>query len=180
MSSNNNNTSTLQSYIDSATGTIQSAVGSLLGSKGDQVEGEAKKDKAQVEHEASHATAKLPGISASSSGAVTKDDPDRAAGSWNQTVGSAKEFAGGLIGSENLKQAGRQQNLEGQEQEARGQINDYTSGVADRVTGAVGGAVSGLTGDQQKQAEYQKQHDSGKTQQRGVEYDLQKRVDAQQ
>ncbi len=76
------------------------AVGSVLGSTGDKAQGEARKDKAQAEYEASHATVKLPGISASSSGAVTKDDPDRSAGSWNQTVGSAKETVGGLVGSE--------------------------------------------------------------------------------
>lgn len=63
--------------------------------------GEAKKDKATLEHEASHATAKLPGgISASSSGAVTKDDPNRQEGAWNQTIGSAKETVGNLVGSE--------------------------------------------------------------------------------
>jgi len=31
---------------------------------------------------------------------VAKDNPDRNAGSWNQTVGSAKEAVGGFIGSE--------------------------------------------------------------------------------
>lgn len=62
--------------------------------------GEAKKTKAELENDASHATVKLPGISASSSGAVTKDDPNRQEGAWNQTVGSAKEALGGLVGSE--------------------------------------------------------------------------------
>lgn len=95
-----NNSSTLKSYVDSATGAIQNAVGSVLGSSGDQAEGQAKQKKADAEYDASHATVKLPGVAASSSGAVTKDDPDRTAGSWNQTVGSAKELAGGLVGSE--------------------------------------------------------------------------------
>jgi len=181
MSANNNNQpSTLQSYIDSATGAVQGAVGSILGSGSDQNEGQAKQKKAEAEYDASHATAKLPGYSASSSGAVTKDDHDRTAGSWNQTVGSAKEFGGGLIGSESLKQSGRDQNLSGQQQEARGQVNDLASGFADRVTGTVGGALAGLTGDRQTQAEYEKRHDTGKTQQRGVEHDLQKKADAQQ
>lgn len=62
--------------------------------------GEAKKDKATLEKEASHATAKLGPISASSSGAITKDDPNRQEGAWNQTVGSAKETVGNLVGSE--------------------------------------------------------------------------------
>ena len=101
MSSNNNaQPSTLQSYVDAATGAVQSAVGSVLGNSGEHTQGEANKQKAQAEYDASHATVKLPGVSASSSGAVTADDPDRAAGSWNQTVGSAKEFTGGLVGSE--------------------------------------------------------------------------------
>jgi len=75
-------------------------IGSLTGSTGDQRAGEAKKDKATLENEASHATAKVGNISASSSGAVTKDDPNRTEGSWNQTVGSAKEAVGGLVGNE--------------------------------------------------------------------------------
>jgi hypothetical protein len=35
--STNDNTSTLKSYVDSATGYVQNTVGSLLGSNGDQV-----------------------------------------------------------------------------------------------------------------------------------------------
>ncbi|KAK0635168.1 hypothetical protein B0T17DRAFT_481973 [Bombardia bombarda] len=176
----NNNTSTLQSYVDSATGAVQDVVGAVFGSTGDQAEGKAKQQKADAEYEASHATAKLPGFTASSSGAITKDDPNRAAGSWNQTAGSAKEFVGGVVGSENLKQSGREQNLAGQEQEARGQVTDYASGVADRVAGTVGGAFAGVTGDRVKQAEYQSQHDTGKTQQRGAEHDIVKQAEARQ
>jgi hypothetical protein len=52
-------------------------------------------------------------------------------------------------------------------------------GVTDRATGAIGGALAGLTGNEGAKAEYQKQHDTGKTLQRGVEADLQKTVDAQ-
>jgi uncharacterized protein YjbJ (UPF0337 family) len=62
--------------------------------------GEAKKNKGQLENDASHATAKLGNYSVSSSGAITKDDPNRSEGSWNQTIGSAKETVGGLIDSE--------------------------------------------------------------------------------
>lgn len=94
------NTSTLQSYIDGATGAVQSALGSLTGNTSQEGAGEAKKDKASLENDASHATAKIGNLTASSSGAVTKDDPNRTEGSWNQTVGSAKEAFGGLVGSE--------------------------------------------------------------------------------
>jgi uncharacterized protein YjbJ (UPF0337 family) len=121
------NTSTLQSYIDSASGTVQSAFGGLTDSTADKVlaslalssslssyrlpfyvpkltlpqnKGELKKSKGELENDASHATAKLGNVTASSSGAVTKDDPNRTEGSWNQTVGSAKEAVGGLVGSE--------------------------------------------------------------------------------
>jgi len=175
----NNNTSTLKSYVDSATGAVQNAAGSLFGSTGDEAQGKAKQQKAEAEHDASHAAVKVPGGTISSTG-VAKDDPDRSAGSWNQTAGSAKEFLGGVVGNESLKQAGREQNRAGQEQEARGQLSDFTSGVGDRVSGAVGGAVAGLTGDRAKQDAYQAQHDSGKTQQRGAEIDIQKQAEARE
>ncbi|UQC85223.1 uncharacterized protein CLUP02_10720 [Colletotrichum lupini] len=179
MAANNDNTSTLKSYVDSATGAAQNLLGSLTGSTADQNKGEAKQDKAQLEHDASHATAKIPGFTATAGG-VTKDDPDRAGGSWNQTVGSAKETVGGLVGSENLKQQGREQNLQGQEQEAKGQLNDYTFGIGNRVQGTIGGAVAGLTGDKAGQAHYEGLHDTGKTQQRGAEHDIQKQAEAKQ
>ncbi|CAK7220838.1 hypothetical protein SBRCBS47491_004325 [Sporothrix bragantina] len=180
MSSNNNNQpSTAKSYIDSAIGTVQSALGNLTGNTSQEASGEAKKDSAATEYDASHATVKGPGFTASSSGAVTKDDPDRASGSWNQTLGSAKEALGGVLGSESLKASGREQNRAGQEQEARGQINDLVSGASDRVKGAVGGGIANLTGNPQAEADYQKQHDIGKTQQRGAEVDIQKQADAE-
>lgn len=97
--SNNNNPSTLQAAVDSVTGTVQSIIGSVTGSNADKAQGEAKQDKAQVEHDASQAAVKVPGATVSASG-VAKDHPDRSAGSWNQTVGSAKEAVGGLVGSE--------------------------------------------------------------------------------
>ncbi|TLD29367.1 hypothetical protein PspLS_03518 [Pyricularia sp. CBS 133598] len=172
------NTSTLQSVYDSVTGTAQSMLGSLTGSTGDQVQGDAKQNKAKTEHDASHATLKGPGFTASSAG-VAKDDPDRMSGSMNQTIGSAKETLGGIVGSESLKAAGREQNRSGQEQEAKGQLSDLGAGVSDRVTGTLGAAAAGLMGDQTKQNEYQAQHDSGKTAQRGVEHDLQKKADAE-
>lgn len=109
MSSDNSNTntgaankgpSTAQSYIDSAIGTVQSAIGNITGSAGQEQAGETRKDGAQKEYDASHATLKGPGFTASSAGAVTRDDPNRSTGSWNQTLGSAKEAIGGLVGSE--------------------------------------------------------------------------------
>lgn len=77
-----------------------------------------------------------------------------------------------------MKTQGRQQNLEGRDQEAKGQVNDLTSGVGNRVKGTVGGAVAGLTGDRSEQERYNEQRAEGKTQQRGVEHDLQKQADA--
>jgi len=99
MSDNTNNTSTLKSYVDSAVGAAQNALGNLTGSTGDQAEGKVRQNKGQAEHDASHATLKGPGFTATAGG-VTKDDPDRASGSWNQTVGSAKETVGGLVGNQ--------------------------------------------------------------------------------
>lgn len=101
MSDNSNNKpSTLQSYVDSATGAVQNAFGNLTGNTGDQAKGEVRQDKAQAEYDASQAAVKLPGGTISSTGAFAKDDPNRTEGSWNQTLGSAKETLGGLIGNE--------------------------------------------------------------------------------
>lgn len=166
-------TSTIQSYIDSASGAVQSTLGNLTGSTADKNAGQAKQDKAEFENDASHATLKGPGFTATADG-VAKDDPRRQEGAWNQTVGAGKEAIGGLIGSEDWKRAGREQNAAGKGQEAQGQLNDLGSGMTDRVAGAVGGAVAGLTGDREAQIEAQRRHDQGKTQQRGAEHDIQK------
>merc|ERR1712000_13438 len=175
----NNQPSTGNSMLESVTGKAQQALGNLTGNTGDQAKGELREDKAQAEYDASHATAKVPGATISGSGAAVTDNSDRSQGSWNQTMGSTKEALGGLVGNESLKQAGRQQNREGQEQEARGQLSDLGHGMGDRAQGAVGSAVSGLTGDQAGQAHYEKMRAEGKTQQRGAEHDIQKQAEAE-
>jgi uncharacterized protein YjbJ (UPF0337 family) len=196
-SSNNPNkdaTSTLQSYVDTATGAVQSALGSLTGSTSDRVSffacllnhthmltcmqtvGEQKKSVADAEKDLSHSSAKIGGVTATPGGGLAVDDPNRAAGSWNQTVGSAKEFTGNLVGADGLKQEGIRQNKEGQGQEAEGQLKDLGQGIQDRVGGTVGSAVAGLTGNTAAKAQHQQQHDDGKARQRGVETDLQKQA----
>lgn len=109
-------------------------------------------------------------MSVSSTG-VAANDPDRQAGSWNQTVGAGKETIGNALGMEGLKKEGIQQNQEGKGQEAKGQLNDLGSGVSDRVTGTVGGAVAGLTGDRVEQKKYEAQHDQGKVCWKGCGFD---------
>jgi len=174
-----NNTSTVKAAIDSVTGTAQEMLGKVIGSSGDEAKGQMRQGKAHAENEASHSTAKIPGFTASAEGTVTKDSKDRTTGQWNQTMGSTKEMVGGLLGSENLKAKGRQQNLEGQRQEAQAQVGDYVSGVGDRIQGTIGSAAAGLTGDKEGQKHYEQMHASGKTQQRGVEYDIQKKAEAE-
>lgn len=73
-----------------------------------------------------------------------------------------------------MKRDGREQNAAGKGQEAQGQLNDLGSGIANRVQGSVGGAVAGLKGDREEEQLRRDQHDVGKTQQRGVESELQK------
>lgn len=53
------------------------------------------------------------------------------------------------------------------------------SGISDRVTGTVGGAFAGITGNKAAQSSYQDQHDAGKTTQRGAEVDIVKAADAE-
>ncbi|KAF1815112.1 hypothetical protein P152DRAFT_392271 [Eremomyces bilateralis CBS 781.70] len=167
------NTSTPQSYVDQVKGTGQSLLGKLTGNPGDQTKADQYKGESDARHDLSHTAAKAGPYTVSSTGA-TKDDHDRTAGSWNQTVGASKQAVGGLVGAEGLKNEGIRQNKEGQGQEAEGQMRDLGQGIGDRVGGTVGGAVAGLTGNRESQAEANRRHDEGKTRQRGVEVDLQK------
>ena len=73
-------------------------------------------------------------------------------------MGSVKEATGNLIGSDNLRQQGREQNLQGQGQEAKGQMSDLGQGISDRVGGAVGGAYANLTGNKTAEQAYRDQH----------------------
>ena len=144
-----------------------------------QAQADQSKAKAQAEHNASHTAARFGGVSVSSTGVPAVDSQDRTQGQWEQTIGSAKETIGGLIGSEGLKQQGRDQNRQGQGQEAQGQLSDLGQGISDRVQGTVGGAFAGLTGDHDKQQLYMDQHDEGKSRRRGVEVDLDKKAQAE-
>ncbi|KAJ9603094.1 hypothetical protein H2200_012389 [Cladophialophora chaetospira] len=178
--SSNDNTSSLQSAIDTATGYVQSGIASVTGSAGDQAKADHHKAKGDAESDLSHSAAKAGPFTVSSTGVPAKDNPDRTQGAWDQTLGSAKETVGNLVGSEGLKQQGREQNRQGQGQEAKGQLSDLGQGFSDRAQGALGGAVASLTGDRAEQARYQDKHDEGKTRQRGVELDLDKQAAAQQ
>ncbi|KAL8841511.1 MAG: hypothetical protein Q9170_000894 [Blastenia crenularia] len=171
-------TSTAKSYLDSALAQGQSALGSLTGSSGDKSEAAARKDQAAAEKEGSHTLGKLGPLNVSPSGGVSTDDPDRAEGSWNQTLGSAKESLGSFTGSTSLQKEGERQNAEGKGQEAQGQLSDFGSGVQDRVKGAAGGMVAGVTGDREKEEEMRRKHDDAKTKQRSAEADIQKQADA--
>ncbi|KEF57376.1 uncharacterized protein A1O9_05293 [Exophiala aquamarina CBS 119918] len=178
--STNDNTSSLKSVVDTATGYVQSGIASLTGSAGDQAKADEYKNAGAAESDFSHTAAKAGPFTISSSGAPAKDNPDRSQGQWDQTMGSAKETVGGLLGNENLKHQGREQNLQGQGQEAKGQLSDLSQGISDRVQGSLGGAVAGLTGDRESQAKHAQQHDEGKTRQRGVELDLDEQAKAQE
>lgn len=116
-----------------------------------QAKGDATKDKAAAEKDASHTIGKIGPYAVSSSGGISSDDPRRTQGSYDQTMGSAKEAVGGLFGAEGLKKEGQQQNALGKGTEAEGQLADYGHGLKDRVGGTVGGIAAGVTGDREKQ-----------------------------
>ena len=78
------------------------------------------------------------------------------------------------MGADGLRQQGIEQNRQGKEQEAKGQLSDLGQGIGDRVAGTVGGAVAGLSGNKDAQKKFQDQHDDGKTAQRSVESDIQR------
>ncbi|KAI9767809.1 MAG: hypothetical protein M1840_005490 [Geoglossum simile] len=174
----NGQPSTLKSYVDSASGAVQSAIGTITGNRAEQNEAEETKAQASAENDASHGVAKAGPFAVSSSGSATVDDQNRRDGSWNQTVGSAKEAVGGLVGNQGLKNQGVKQNEEGKRQEAQGQLSDFGTGIGDRAKGAIGNATSAIVGDRDEQGRYQEMHDKGKTQQRSAEHDIQKQSGA--
>lgn len=121
-----------------------------------QQQAQDRQAEANAKDQASHAGTNIAGMSVSASG-VAANDPNRQDGSWNQTIGSAKEAVGGLVGAEGLKKEGQDQHAQGQAQEAQGQVNDFGKGVKDRVSGTVGGMVAGATGDREAQAKAEQQ-----------------------
>lgn len=143
-----------------------------------QVQGETTKDKAAAENDASHTIGKLGPYAVSSSGGVSSDDPRRTEGSWDQTLGSAKESIGNMLGADGLKREGQQQNAQGKGMEAEGQLSDFGSGIKGRAEGAIKGMGAGITGDREKQDQYQMLHDDAKTQQRSAEQDIQRSANA--
>ncbi|PYI07907.1 IDO-domain-containing protein [Aspergillus sclerotiicarbonarius CBS 121057] len=170
------NTSTLKSYLDQATGVAQRAVGSLTGDSSTQSTGESTQSHGQAEHDASHTTAKVGPVAADpSTGATATDHPQRNNGSWDQTVGSAKESLGNLIGNEGLRKSGQEQNAAGKQAEAEGQVKDWGEGVKGRVAGGVGKVAAAATGDEEEEKKWKDVHDEGKVRQRGVEADIEKR-----
>jgi uncharacterized protein YjbJ (UPF0337 family) len=107
-----------------------------------------------------------------------KADPGRSSGSWNQTVGAAKESIGNLIGHQSLRQEGVRQNAEGKSQEAVGQEQDSGDSITKRmrrVQGALGSVGAVITGNTESEAKWRDIHDKGKPRQRGAETDIQKR-----
>jgi len=173
------NSSTLGSYVNQATGAAQRVVGSITGDSSKEIKGEAAQDQAKEQHDNSHTTAKLGPVSADPhTGATATDDPNRSNGSWDQTVGSAKESLGNMIGNESLRKAGVEQNAAGKEQEAKGQLKDWGEGIQNRAQGALGGVAAAVSGDRNERKKFQDMHDEGKVRQRGAEADMAKRQGA--
>ncbi|RAK72826.1 IDO-domain-containing protein [Aspergillus fijiensis CBS 313.89] len=173
----NENSSTLKSYLDQATGAAQRAIGSLTGDASTQNQGEATHQQGKAENEASHTTAKLGPVTADpATGATATDHPKRTEGSWDQTVGAAKESLGNLVGNESLRRAGQEQNAAGKQQEAEGQLKDWGEGVKGRVEGGVGKVAAAVTGDEAQEQRAKEIHDSGKVRQRGAEADIERRA----
>ncbi|KAK6507310.1 hypothetical protein TWF481_005752 [Arthrobotrys musiformis] len=176
MSENNTSqSSTLGSAFQGVAGAVQRGIGQLTGSTKDIQDGTARQTDAEEQNERSHAAAKLGPVTATAEGGAHIDHEDRQKGNWNQTIGSGKQFIGGLIGNEPLKAQGRRQYDEGVQQETSGQASDLVDGYADRIGGAIGGMLSN---DKEEQERFKRQHDGGKAAIRSVEKDLQKKANA--
>jgi len=90
-------------------------------------------------------------------------------------LGKGKEFIGGLIGNESLKAQGRAQYDDGLRRETSGQANDLIEGMGNRVAGSLGALAST---DEKERERFSRQHDEGKAAIRSVQYDLQRKAEA--
>ncbi|EPS45235.1 hypothetical protein H072_758 [Dactylellina haptotyla CBS 200.50] len=158
-------------------GTVQSGIGQLTGNTKDIQDGENKNAAAVEINTRSHTANKLGPATATAEGGIHIDNADRQQGSWDQTIGSGKQFLGDLIGNESLKAQGRTQYDEGVKRETSGQVSDLAEGFSNRVSGAVGAMIAM---DQQEKEKFNQQHDDGKAAVRSVQHDLQNRADADQ
>ena len=106
---------------------------------------------------------------------------DQPSGKYNQTVGAAKQSIGTLVGNENLRRTGEEQNQQGQEQEAMQHLQDWGEGVQNRVKGKVGevlaaGKPEGGEGhEEDEHMKYKRMHDQGKQAQKGAEQNIEQR-----
>ncbi|RJE21402.1 hypothetical protein PHISCL_06272 [Aspergillus sclerotialis] len=150
--SDDNNTSTLKSYVNSATETVQNAIGSVTGSNTSNQQ-----------------------ASTTDSQPTTSSDKPTPYPKWNQTVGSAKESFGNITGNENLRRAGIDQNKQGKAEEAEGQVKDWGEGMADRAQGAVGSVGAAIKGDREEEDKWRKIHDEGKAQAKEAQDEMEKR-----
>lgn len=80
-----------------------------------------------------------------------------------------------MIGNENLRRAGVEQNAAGKEQEAKGQLKDFGQGVQNRAQGALGAVGAAVSGDRSEEQKFRDMHDEGKARQRGAEADMAKK-----
>ncbi|KAJ5790153.1 uncharacterized protein N7518_007164 [Penicillium psychrosexuale] len=142
MTNNTGNASTNESYLEQASDLAQRAIGTVTGTNTSTQTDEHK-------HEAK-----------------------RDNGSWDQTIGSAKESVGNLIGNQTLRRTGAEQNAAGKEQEAKSQLQNWGEGIENRAQGAIGSIGAAVTGNRSEEDKYRDLHDEGKAHQLSAEADM--------
>lgn len=103
----------------------------------------------------------------------TNDNSKQNNPTWNQTVGSSKEALGNLIGHENLRKSGEEQNEAGKEQKAEEQARTWGEAIGDRAKGTVGSVEAVVKGDVEKEKKYAELRKGGKEKEGEVEREIQ-------
>jgi len=148
---------TQKTYLQSATETVQKVVDSMAETVRGGGTTQPSDDKAQK-----------PSDDKDQKSAPEAPQPT---GTYNQTVGSAKQAAGAALGNERLRREGEEQNARGQEEEAKRHLQDWGEGVQGRVKGKVGEALApgDVAGD------WTKVHEDAKAKQKMAEEKMEKR-----
>jgi indoleamine 2,3-dioxygenase len=112
--------------------------------------------------------------------APSASSPPPPSGTYNQTIGSAKQSVGTLIGNESLRRQGEEQNEKGKEEEAARQVRDWGEGVGQRVKGKAGEVYSSMKPEEPGQEgvdrlKYKQMHDEGKAKQEQTHEEIDRR-----
>lgn len=92
-------------------------------------------------------------------------EPSKVSSQLHAAKGTAVETVGGMTGSTDWQQSGKQEKVAGEAEYKAAQTQGYTQGTADRLHGTKDSVLGSVTGDTAQQAQGDVNREKGQTQQ---------------